>query len=80
METRRVSISLPCTGDEEWQAIREPLSSGWLTQGPMVAEFERAFAERHAVSHALAMSSCTTNTKRKMAVTWKKSPRFTRCP
>jgi len=60
VETRRVSISLPCTGEEEWQAIREPLSSGWLTQGPMVAEFERAFAERHAVRHALAMSSCTT--------------------
>ena len=26
------------------------------------------------------MNSCTTNTNRKMAVTWKKSPRFTRCP
>lgn len=40
----------------------EPLSTGWLTQGPKVAEFERAFAERHQVSHALATTSCTTAT------------------
>lgn len=34
--------------------------SGWLTQGPKVAAFEKAFAERHRVPHALAVSSCTT--------------------
>jgi perosamine synthetase len=58
--TRRIPISLPSTGDEEWQALREPLTSGWLTQGPMVAAFEEAFAERHRVKHALAVTSCTT--------------------
>lgn len=57
---RRIQISLPSTGDEEWQAMREPLSSGWLTQGPKVAEFEAAFAVRHGVKHALATTSCTT--------------------
>ena len=40
--------------------MRGPLMSGWLTQGPKVAEFERAFAEKHAVPHALAVTSCTT--------------------
>ena len=55
-----IPISLPATGEEEWQACREPLMSGWLTQGPKVAEFERAFAERHLVGHALATTSCTT--------------------
>jgi dTDP-4-amino-4,6-dideoxygalactose transaminase len=55
-----IHISLPATGEEEWQACREPLMSGWLTQGPKVAEFEKAFAERHRVDHALAMTSCTT--------------------
>lgn len=57
---REVAISLPATGDEEWQALREPLTTGWLTQGPKVAAFEKAFALRHGVRHALAASSCTT--------------------
>lgn len=60
MEKRSIAISLPCTGDDEWQATREPLSTGWLTQGPKVAAFEKAFAERHGVPHALATTSCTT--------------------
>ncbi len=55
-----IQISLPSTGDEEWQAVREPLMSGWLTQGPKVAEFEKAFKARHKVGHALATSNCTT--------------------
>ena len=57
---RNIQISLPCTGEEEWQACCEPLQTGWLTQGPKVAAFEKAFAERHQVSHALATTSCTT--------------------
>lgn len=55
-----IHISLPSTGEEEWEACREPLMSGWLTQGPQVAAFEKAFAERHRVEHALATTSCTT--------------------
>lgn len=58
--SRQIQISLPSTGEDEWQATREPLMTGWLTQGPKVAAFERAFAERHAVRHALATTSCTT--------------------
>ena len=57
---RTIQISLPSTGEQEWQATREPLVSGWLTQGPKVAEFEKAFAKRHEVEHALATTSCTT--------------------
>ena len=60
IEPRKIAISLPATGEEEWQATREPLMSGWLTQGPKVAAFEKAFAERHDVKHALATTSCTT--------------------
>jgi dTDP-4-amino-4,6-dideoxygalactose transaminase len=57
---RVIQISLPATGEEEWQACREPLMSGWLTQGPQVGAFEKAFAARHQVPHALAVTSCTT--------------------
>jgi len=60
MMKRQIPIAVPCTGEEEWQACREPLMSGWLTQGPKVAAFERAFAERHQVRYAIATSSCTT--------------------
>jgi dTDP-4-amino-4,6-dideoxygalactose transaminase len=60
--TRTVHIALPMIGEEERRAVLEPLESGWLTQGPKVAEFERMFAERHAVPHALATTSCTTAT------------------
>ncbi len=57
---RNVQIALPAVGEDEWHAMREPLLSGWMTQGPKVAAFERAFAERHDVKHALATTSCTT--------------------
>lgn len=57
---RIVSIAQPCTGEEEWHAVREPLMSGWLTQGPKVAAFEQAFADRHGVGRAIATTSCTT--------------------
>ncbi len=57
---RVIQIAQPSTGDEEWLAVREPLQSGWLTQGPRVAAFEKDFARRHAVEHALATTSCTT--------------------
>lgn len=60
MKPRSIAISIPSTGDEEWQACREPLASGWLTQGPKVAAFEKAFAARHGVTQALATTSCTT--------------------
>lgn len=57
---RTIQISLPSTGEEEWQAVKEPLLSGWLTQGPKVAAFEQAFATHHTLHHALATTSCTT--------------------
>jgi len=59
-EVTPLAISVPSMGDEEWEALRGPLESGWLTQGPSVAAFEEAFAARHSVAHALATTSCTT--------------------
>ena len=55
-----IQIATPFLGEEEWLALKEPLSSGWLTQGPKVAKFEKEFAEKHEVKYAFAVTSCTT--------------------
>src|SRR5690606_37068728 len=34
--------------------------SGWVVQGPRVAEFERKFADYTRAGHAIAATSCTT--------------------
>lgn len=60
MEKRNIPIGLPSMGIEEWEATKEPILSGWITQGPKVKQFEQMFATRHEVKHALAVSNCTT--------------------
>ena len=60
MEKRNIQISLPSTGKEEWEALKDPIMSGWLTSGPKVNEFETEFAHLHKVKHAIAVTSATT--------------------
>ncbi|MDG2989973.1 DegT/DnrJ/EryC1/StrS family aminotransferase [Candidatus Synechococcus calcipolaris G9] len=60
MEHPPIPIALPSTGEEEWRSLRDPLMKGWLTQGPQVAAFEQAFAQRHQTKHGIATTSCTT--------------------
>jgi UDP-4-amino-4,6-dideoxy-N-acetyl-beta-L-altrosamine transaminase len=45
--------------ESDLAAVREVLTSGWLTQGPAVPRFEQAFALRHGVAHAVAVSNAT---------------------
>ncbi|HTJ67728.1 MAG TPA: DegT/DnrJ/EryC1/StrS family aminotransferase [Actinospica sp.] len=56
----RIPVMVPYLGEEEAQAAAEAVRSGWVAQGPRVAEFERAFAARIGVAHGVALSSCTT--------------------
>lgn len=54
-----IPVARPAFGIEEEAAVVETLRSGWVTQGPRVAEFERAFATALGQPEAVAVSSCT---------------------
>jgi perosamine synthetase len=55
-----IPVARPSLGTEEMEAVRRPLMSGWLTQGPEVAAFEREFAAFVGAPYACAVSNCTT--------------------
>ena len=55
-----IRLCVPYTGHEELEAISEVLSSGYLTQGEKVEEFEKLVAEHVGTQYAFATSSCTT--------------------
>ncbi len=52
-------MARPYLGREEAEAVRQVLESGWITQGPKVEEFEKAFAARVGSPHAVAVTNCT---------------------
>ncbi len=56
----RVPITRPWFDDAEREALVGPLETGWVVQGPNVAEFERRFAEYSGAAEAVACTSCTT--------------------
>ena len=60
LKERKIQISEPSIGEEEWLALKEPIMTGWVTSGPKVRAFEQMFAEKHKVKHAIAVTSCTT--------------------
>lgn len=55
-----IPVMRPWLGEEEQAAVAATIASGWVAQGPRVAEFEQAFASRVGAAHGVAVSSCTT--------------------
>jgi perosamine synthetase len=57
---QQIPVAKPILDDREVEAVRRVILSGWVTQGPEVAAFEREFAEFVGAPHACAVSNCTT--------------------
>jgi perosamine synthetase len=54
-----IPLARPVIGAEEERRVLEVLRSRHLSLGPLLAEFERAFAARVGAAHAIAVSSGT---------------------
>lgn len=54
-----IPLTRPWLDEKEANAAGDAIRSGWVTQGPQVEAFERAFAQLVGSPHACAVSSCT---------------------
>jgi perosamine synthetase len=55
-----IPIAMPLLDENEADAARDVVLSGWVSQGPQVAAFEREFAALVDAPYACAVSNCTT--------------------
>lgn len=69
VETKKLNVPItkPSLTEEEARAPFESIKSGWVTQGPKVAEFEQAVASYVGAKHGIATTSCTTGLHLAMA-------------
>jgi perosamine synthetase len=56
----KIPIAKPFLDERDAAYAREVILSGWVTQGPKVAEFEKKFAAFVGANDAVAVSNCTT--------------------
>jgi perosamine synthetase len=54
-----IPFGQPMVGEAERQAVAKVLSGSTLVHGPVTHEFEKQFASRIGVNHAISVSSCT---------------------
>lgn len=57
--SHKVPLCRADIGEEELSAVRDVLTSGWLTHGSKNKEFEEAFASYVGVKYAVSLNSCT---------------------
>jgi perosamine synthetase len=75
-----IPIAKPFLNEEEAQAAYDTILTGWITQGPKVAEFETKFAEYVGSKYAVALSNCTTALHLAMIIAGVKSGDEVICP
>lgn len=56
----KIPITRAFFDDDERKTILKPLETGWLVQGPFVAEFEKLFSDFTGSKFAKAVTNCTT--------------------
>ena len=54
-----IRLTLPSIEEDDLEAVKEVLASGYLVQGARVAAFERAVADYVGTKYAVAVSNCT---------------------
>lgn len=57
---RKIPVTKPFFDGAEQAAAAEAITSGWVAQGPRVAEFEKRIAEHEGVAEGVATTSATT--------------------
>lgn len=55
----RIPLFRPAMTDQELNAVKDTLFSGWIGLGPKTQEFEEKFAEYVGAKYAVGLNSCT---------------------
>lgn len=56
----KVPLCIPDIGEEEIEAVKEVIKSGWLAHGPKTILFQEKFAEYIGTKHAVSCNSCAS--------------------
>ena len=57
---KKIPVTKPYFTEEEIELIKDSLDSGWVAQGPKVAEFEKMIAAHEGIAQGVATTSATT--------------------
>lgn len=55
----KIKFATPDISSLEYEKVKDVMKSGWLTNGPVVREFEEKIAEKSNCGYAVAFDSCT---------------------